>query len=208
MVTGYRLSRGRNGDGLDHREPEAVSLVGAGAAGARAGGIVLMRAAGTRPVSPALYQRPLHRGQERWSGLSPRRPSALGRNAARRRSDRRQPGGSGVRDSKSAGTESRRGRRRATPGPSRQAGTERGPEPRTSSVPLPASGGPEAEPVLVAASKQQQIIGDPGQPRGLVRRAPHGISQLLPGAPWAPGELEFAAQHREGRAQLGAGARR
>ena len=64
---------------------------------------------------------------------------------------------------------------------------------------------PEAEPVLVAAGEQQQVIGDPGQPRGLVRGDLHGIGQLLAGPARAPGQLQFAAEHREGRPQLVAG---
>ena len=40
---------------------------------------------------------------------------------------------------------------------------------------------PEAEPVVVASGEQQQVVGDPGQPVGLVGRAAHRGGQLAPG---------------------------
>ena len=65
----------------------------------------------------------------------------------------------------------------------------------------------EAEPVFVTAGEQQQVAGDPGQPVGFGGRASYRGGQFLTAASGPLRELEFAAEHRERRAQLVAGVR-
>ena len=60
-------------------------------------------------------------------------------------------------------------------------------------------------PVLVAAGEEEQLLGDAGQPGGLLGGMRHRLSQFLAAPAGTAGQLELAAQHGERRAQLMAG---
>jgi len=61
----------------------------------------------------------------------------------------------------------------------------------------------QPDPVLITPGQEEELLGDARQPRGLLAGSLYGGREFLPVSSWPAGQLQLAAQHREGGAQLG-----